>query len=87
MQEERMQKAVAWLREADGVLVTAGAGMGVDSGLPAFRSDAGLWRVYSALAEAKRDIQSIANPLAFEQEPERGMQKCDCADCMSRATH
>jgi NAD-dependent SIR2 family protein deacetylase len=32
--EEKIDKAVSWLREADGLLITAGAGMGVDSGLP-----------------------------------------------------
>lgn len=68
MQEARIQHAAAWLREADGLLVTAGAGMGVDSGLPDFRGNAGLWRAYPALAEAKRDFQSIANPRAFEDE-------------------
>jgi NAD-dependent SIR2 family protein deacetylase len=70
MQDVRVQQAVAWLRDADGLLVTAGAGMGVDSGLPDFRGNAGLWRAYPALAEAKRDFQSIANPRAFEDEPE-----------------
>ena len=64
-----MQQAVAWLREADGLLVTAGAGMGVDSGLPDFHGNTGLWRAYPALAEAKWDFQSIANPRAFEDEP------------------
>ncbi len=28
--------AADWIREADGILITAGAGMGVDSGLPDF---------------------------------------------------
>lgn len=64
-----MQQAVAWLREADGLLVTAGPGMGVDSGLPDFRGNAGLWRVYSAIVKAK-GFQSIANPRALELEPE-----------------
>src|ERR1700739_1568777 len=63
------QPAIA-IREADALLVTAGAGMGVDSGLPDFRGNAGLWRAYPGLAEAKRDFQSISNPRAFEDEPE-----------------
>ncbi|ABE33196.1 sir2 family protein [Paraburkholderia xenovorans LB400] len=70
MQEERLQQAVAWLREADGLLITAGAGMGVDSGLPDFRGNEGLWRAYPALAEAGCDFQSIANPRAFMDKPE-----------------
>jgi NAD-dependent SIR2 family protein deacetylase len=38
---EQAAKAIA---EADGLLVTAGAGMGVDSGLPDFRGNEGFWR-------------------------------------------
>ncbi|HQN18542.1 MAG TPA: Sir2 family NAD-dependent protein deacetylase, partial [Syntrophobacteraceae bacterium] len=34
------------LREADAVLITAGAGMGVDSGLPDFRGNQGFWNAY-----------------------------------------
>jgi NAD-dependent SIR2 family protein deacetylase len=70
MRDEYIQQAIAWLREADGLLITAGAGMGVDSGLPDFRGNAGLWRAYPALADAGRDFQSIANPRAFMEEPE-----------------
>lgn len=33
---ERLKIAAQWLRDADGILITAGAGMGVDSGLPDF---------------------------------------------------
>ena len=35
--------------QADGLLITAGAGMGIDSGLPDFRGPGGFWRVYPAL--------------------------------------
>ncbi|QCP51599.1 NAD-dependent deacetylase [Trinickia violacea] len=64
-----MRKAVEWLREADGLLVTAGAGMCVDSGLPDFRGNEGLWRAYPALGAAQRSFQSIANPAAFDEDP------------------
>ena len=30
-----------WIHEADGLIVAAGAGMGVDSGLPDFRGSEG----------------------------------------------
>jgi NAD-dependent SIR2 family protein deacetylase len=42
--EERLAKAAQWLREAVGLLITAVAGMGVDSGLPDFRGAKGFWR-------------------------------------------
>lgn len=34
------------IKEADLILITAGAGMGVDSGLPDFRGNEGFWREY-----------------------------------------
>jgi NAD-dependent SIR2 family protein deacetylase len=40
-QDEKLEKAASLLREADGLLITAGAGMGVDSGLPDFRGRQG----------------------------------------------
>jgi NAD-dependent SIR2 family protein deacetylase len=54
------------LAEADGLLVTAGAGMGVDSGLPDFRGTQGFWRAYPALGRARIAFESIASPAAFE---------------------
>ena len=37
--------------EAEALVVTAGAGMGVDSGLPDFRGPEGFWRAYPAFRE------------------------------------
>ncbi len=39
-------RAAAELRRAGALVVTAGAGMGVDSGLPDFRGDRGSWTAY-----------------------------------------
>lgn len=63
------ERAVDWLREADSLLITAGAGMGVDSGLPDFRGNEGMWDAYPALGEAKIPFESIANPDAFAKNP------------------
>lgn len=57
--------------QADGLLITAGAGMGVDSGLPDFRGQTGFWQAYPALAKANIDFQDIANPEAFRVTPRR----------------
>lgn len=65
----KLQTAAAWLRAADGVLITAGAGMGIDSGLPDFRGPGGFWSVYPALGRARIAFESIANPAAFERDP------------------
>ena len=57
------------VRQADGLIVAAGAGMGVDSGLPDFRGTEGFWRAYPALARARIAFESIASPSAFESNP------------------
>ena len=55
--------------QADGLLITAGAGMGVDSGLPDFRGPQGFWRAYPALGRARIPFEHIASPSAFKTQP------------------
>lgn len=62
-------RAAAWLRQADGLLVTAGAGLGIDSGLPDFRGPGGFWAVYPALGRARIAFETIANPATFDSDP------------------
>jgi NAD-dependent SIR2 family protein deacetylase len=69
-QDEKLEKAARWLREADGLLITAGAGMGVDSGLPDFRSRDGFWRAYPALRRHGFSFEDMANPAKFAEYPE-----------------
>ncbi|MEY2631733.1 MAG: hypothetical protein RIR00_387 [Pseudomonadota bacterium] len=64
-----LARAADWLMQADGLLVTAGAGMGVDSGLPDFRGREGLWRAYPALGRARLDFSEIACPDSFVRSP------------------
>jgi NAD-dependent SIR2 family protein deacetylase len=64
------QTAAALIQEADGLLVTAGAGMGIDSGLPDFRGPQGFWKAYPGLAKAHMQFQDIASPDAFKKSPE-----------------
>lgn len=59
------------LRSADALLITSGAGLGIDSGLPDFRGQAGFWEAYPALASAGVSFTSIANPQHFEDYPRR----------------
>jgi NAD-dependent SIR2 family protein deacetylase len=69
--ETLFSQAAEAIAKADGLLVTAGAGMGVDSGLPDFRGSEGFWNAYPALARARIGFTSIANPAAFESNPRR----------------
>jgi len=66
---ELLRHCAGAIREADGLLITAGAGMGVDSGLPDFRGTQGFWRAYPALGRARIAFEAIASPAAFESDP------------------
>lgn len=64
-----VDRAADLIRQADGLIVAAGAGMGVDSGLPDFRGDDGFWRAYPALGRARLAFTSVASPAAFRGDP------------------
>jgi NAD-dependent SIR2 family protein deacetylase len=65
-------RAAAAIREADALVVTAGAGMGVDSGLPDFRGDAGFWKAYPMYERLGLSFVDAANPGHFERDPAFG---------------
>jgi len=67
--ERRADIAARLILAADGLLVCAGAGMGVDSGLPDFRGTQGFWSAYPALGAARIRFEQIANPAAFSVDP------------------
>lgn len=67
--EDAAVYAAALLGQADALLVAAGAGMGVDSGLPDFRGSKGFWQAYPVLAESKISFESMANPRWFASDP------------------
>jgi NAD-dependent SIR2 family protein deacetylase len=67
---EAVELAAALIDQADALIVAAGAGMGIDSGLPDFRGKEGFWRAYPALRQAGMDFYRIASPEAFRASPE-----------------
>jgi NAD-dependent SIR2 family protein deacetylase len=62
-------QAAALINQADGLIMAAGAGMGVDSGLPDFRGAEGFWQAYPALGRARMGFMDVANPRAFGRTP------------------
>jgi len=64
-----LRRAAEVLRSAQALLISAGAGMGVDSGLPDFRGTQGFWRAYPAYAKLGLDFASMANPRWFQEDP------------------
>ncbi len=67
--ETSLSLAARAVDEAEALLVTAGAGMGVDSGLPDFRGPEGFWRAYPAFRELGLRFEQLANPEWFFDDP------------------
>jgi NAD-dependent SIR2 family protein deacetylase len=68
--DDSLERAVEALASAEALLITAGAGMGVDSGLPDFRSANGFWRAYPRLAKLNVSFEQMAQPRWFHEQPE-----------------
>ena len=68
MDKKLLSQAAEYIREADAIIIAAGAGMGVDSGLPDFRGNEGFWKAYPALAKARLDFSEVASPATFERD-------------------
>lgn len=62
-------RAAESLQNADALLVTAGAGMGVDSGLPDFRGNEGFWKAYPPMKHLGISFSEMANPSWFHRDP------------------
>jgi NAD-dependent SIR2 family protein deacetylase len=66
------EQAARIIRNADVFVITAGAGMGVDSGLPDFRGEAGFWNAYPAYRRLGISFAECANPQHFADDPSFG---------------
>ena len=64
-----IEAAARAIANAEYLLFTAGAGMGVDSGLPDFRGNEGFWKAYPPLAQLGISFSQMANPSWFETDP------------------
>lgn len=65
-------RAADEVRRAGALVVTAGAGMGVDSGLPDFRGDRGFWKAYPPYERLGLSFVDAANPAHFDDDPPFG---------------
>jgi NAD-dependent SIR2 family protein deacetylase len=64
----KIRKAAEAIRNSSAILVSAGAGMGVDSGLPDFRGNDGFWRAYPAFERLGLSFYDLANPKWFRED-------------------
>ena len=69
MDNSSIKSAMRAIADAEYLLFTAGAGMGVDSGLPDFRGNEGFWKAYPPLAKLSISFSQMANPSWFESDP------------------
>jgi NAD-dependent SIR2 family protein deacetylase len=69
MIDHALGRAAEAIASADALLIGAGAGMGVDSGLPDFRGKEGFWRAYPPYQRLKLDFVALANPRWFAEDP------------------
>lgn len=70
MLDAEYARAAELIGDAGALLVCAGAGMGVDSGLPDFRGDDGFWRAYPPYARLGLRFVELADPVHFAADPE-----------------
>lgn len=66
---DAVRRAAVAIAEADAIVIAAGAGMGVDSGLPDFRGREGFWRAYPPYARLGLEFAAMANPRWFREDP------------------
>jgi NAD-dependent SIR2 family protein deacetylase len=67
--ETPLHQATRAIASADALLIGAGAGMGVDSGLPDFRGNEGFWKAYPPYARLGLKFVELANPRWFRSDP------------------
>jgi NAD-dependent SIR2 family protein deacetylase len=68
MIDQALDRAALAIATADALLIGAGAGMGVDSGLPDFRGKEGFWRAYPPYQRLGLDFVALANPRWFAED-------------------
>lgn len=67
--QSNLELAAELVEAADALVITAGAGMGVDSGLPDFRGNKGFWKAYPTAEKLGLSFSDLANPLWFQRNP------------------
>lgn len=67
---QALENAASAVRSAEALLIAAGAGMGVDSGLPDFRGSEGFWKAYPPFRKLGLSFVKLANPYWFHSDPQ-----------------
>lgn len=70
MEKDLISRAAEAVARARALVLTAGAGMGVDSGLPDFRGNEGFWRAYPPFQKLGLSFVDLASPRWFRTDPQ-----------------
>ena len=68
MDTENLRLAAKFIKDADAILITSGAGMGVDSGFGTFRGPTAL--VWPPSGVRKEEYSNICRPNRLQTDPE-----------------
>ncbi|MEW5922299.1 MAG: Sir2 family NAD-dependent protein deacetylase [Bacillota bacterium] len=66
------KEAAMAIKNSRTMIITAGAGAGVDSGLPDYRGDKGFWKAYPMYEKLGINYYDAANPVHFGDDPAFG---------------
>lgn len=69
MTDADLRRATEAVASAEALLIGAGAGMGVDSGMPDFRGNQGFWNAYPPYARLGLSFSELASPRWFADDP------------------
>jgi len=70
--QEKFKKAARVVKTSRALIITSGAGMGIDSGLPDYRGEEGFWREYPLYRRLGINYFDAANPEHFSSDPHFG---------------
>ena len=69
-----LQAAARIIAAVDAILIGAGAGMGVASGLPDFRGEEGFWNAHPIFRQSVFRFENLANPRWFAQDSKQARE-------------
>lgn len=68
---QSFEQAAELIANSKSIWIGAGAGMGVDSGLPDFRGNDGFWNAYPSYRHLGLSFYDLANPKWFAENPQK----------------
>ena len=68
--KKQLTAAATAVSKSNALIITCGAGMGVDSGLPDFRGKEGFWRAFPLLKGRNITLSDMSTPSWFETDPD-----------------